>query len=288
MSIKTQLKRSIYGLLSRDHTGAHSTRADRRQILMSAANELASLGYHIASAQQLKRKHIMALTAHWQKKALDNGTIKNRVAAFRHLAVLVNKPEVIPSNAVLKIGSRRPQAIKNRAIMEPDLSSITQPTMRISLELQRHFGLRREESLKIKPMMADHGDHLSLLGSWCKGNRPREIPIRTEQQRYWLEEAKRCAGRYDQSLIPAEKSYIRHRYLYDKALQKLGIRSHGLRHAYAQQRYQELTGWAAPIAGGPLTKMLDAEQRQQDIQARMILTEELGHSRIAITRNYCG
>lgn len=286
MSIKTQLKRSIYAFLSRDHIGAYATRADRRQILMSAANDLTSLGYHIASVQQLKRKHITALTAHWQNKALNNGTIKNRVAALRHLAMLLNKSEIIPSNAVLKIGARRSSAVKNRAIIDPDLSSITQPEIRISLELQRHFGLRREESLKIKPLMADQGDHLSLLGSWCKGNRPREIPIRTEEQRYWLEEAKYCARRYDQSLIPEGQSYIRHRYQYDKALQKAGIRSHGLRHAYAQQRYQELTGWAAPIAGGPLTKELNAEQRRQDIQARMILTEELGHSRIAIIRAY--
>ena len=28
-------------------------------------------------------------------------------------------------------------------------------------------------------------------------------------------------------------------------------RAFGLRHAYAQERYQELTGWAAPAAGGP-------------------------------------
>ena len=288
MSIKTQLKRSLYNLLSQDNLGAYATRADRRQILMSTANDLISLGYGIASVQQLKYKHVVALTKHWQRKELDNGTIKNRVAALRHVAVLINKPEIIPSNAVLQIGPRRAQPIKNRAIVDPNFSSITHPAIRISLELQHHFGLRREESLKIKPLMADQGDHLSLLGSWCKGNRPREIPIRTEEQRYWLDEAKRYVGRYDQSLIPAEQSYIRHRYIYDKALQKIGIRSHGLRHAYAQRRYQELTGWAAPIAGGPQTQELNAEQRQHDIRARMILTNELGHGRVAIVRQYCG
>lgn len=176
---------------------------------------------------------MIALTQHWQSQALDNGTIKNRLAALRHVASLLNKPEMVPSNTVLKIGPRRAKPIRNRAIVNPDLSSITNPSIRISLELQRHFGLRREESLKIKPIMADRGDHLSLLGSWCKGNRPRDIPIRTEEQRYWLEEAKRYVGRYDRSLIPAEQSYIRHRYIYDKALQKVEIRSHGLRHAYA-------------------------------------------------------
>jgi site-specific recombinase XerC len=288
MNIKKQLARSFYMTLSCDNFGAYATRVDRRQILMSVAKELVELGYKIPSVQQLKRKHVVALTENWQKKNLGNGTIKNRVAALRHLAVLINKPEIIPSNADLKIGRRRSIAVKNRAIFNPDLTGITNKGVRISLELQRCFGLRREESLKIKPIAADHGGKLVLLGSWCKGNRPREIPIRTQEQRYWLNEAKQFVKRADQSLIPADKSYIRHRYFYDKQLQKIGIRSHSLRHGYAQQRYKELTGWDAPIAGGPQRNALDAAQRHQDTLARMILSEELGHSRVVIIRNYCG
>lgn len=288
MNIKKQLARSFYMTLSCDNFGAYATRADRRQILMRAADELVALGYKIGSVQQLKRKHIVALTENWQRKHLSNGTIKNRIAALRHLAVLINKPEIVPSNTDLKVGRRQNTAIKNRAVFNPDLTRITDQGVRISLELQRCFGLRREESLKIKPIAADHGGKLVLLGSWCKGNRPREIPIRTPEQRYWLNEAKQFVNRADQSLIPAGKSYIRHRYFYDKQCQKIGIRSHSLRHGYAQQRYQELTGWDAPIAGGPQRNALDAAQRQQDILARLTLTEELGHSRIGITRNYCG
>jgi site-specific recombinase XerC len=286
MNIKKQLARSFYITLSSDNVGAYATRADRRQMLMSTAGELVALGYKIASVQQLKRKHVVALTESWQTKNLNNGTIKNRVAALRRLAVMINKPEIIPSNADLHIGRRQSVGIQNRAVFNPDLTGITDPGVRISLELQRCFGLRREESLKIKPMIADRGEQLVLLGSWCKGNRPRKIPIRTPEQQYWLNEAKQFVQQPDRSLIPAGKSYIRHRYGYDKQCQKIGIRSHSLRHAYAQQRYRELTGWDAPIAGGPSTQELDVAQRQQDIQARMILTEELGHSRIAITKNY--
>ena len=87
-------------------------------------------------------------------------------------------------------------------------------------------------------------------------------------------------------MIPESKSYISHRYTYDKQLRNSGIRSHGLRHAYAQRRYKELTGWNAPIAGGPQPKELNYEQRRKDILARMILTEELGHSRTQILRAY--
>lgn len=153
--------------------------------------------------------------------------------------------------------------------------------------MQRHFGLRREESLKIKPHIADQGTKLVLLGSWCKGNRSREIPIRIEEQRRWLDEAKLLAWNSQRSLIPEEKSYIRHRYVYDKQLRNSGIRSHGLHHAYAQNRYKELTGWDAPLAGGTQPKTYNYEQRRKDIIARMILTEELGHGRLQITRQYC-
>ena len=113
----------------------------------------------------------------------------------------------------------------------------------------------------------------------------RFVPKNNE---YWIHEAKQWVKQVDQSLIPADQSYIRHRYCYDKQVQKIGIRSHSLRHAYAQQRYKELTGWDAPIAGGPKQNELDGAQRHQDTLARLILTEELGHSRIQITKNYLG
>jgi hypothetical protein len=63
---------------------------------------------------------------------------------------------------------------------------------------------------------------------------------------------------------------------------------HGLCHAYAQRRYKELTGWVAPINGGQKSRELTAAQKQIDYHTRMILTEELGHSREQITVNYLG
>jgi hypothetical protein len=36
---------------------------------------------------------------------------------------------------------------------------------------------------------------------------------------------------------------------------------HGLRHTYAQNRYEELTDWKAPAAGGPKAKTLTPEQQ---------------------------
>jgi hypothetical protein len=63
---------------------------------------------------------------------------------------------------------------------------------------------------------------------------------------------------------------------------------HGLRHAYSQQRYQELTGWPAPAAGGPTVKALTPEQKLADQKARLTISRELGHERIQVVGIYCG
>ncbi len=63
---------------------------------------------------------------------------------------------------------------------------------------------------------------------------------------------------------------------------------HSLRHAYAQTRYQQLTGWPAPACGGSTSKRLTPKQRQTDLKARLIISKEMGHTREQITATYLG
>jgi hypothetical protein len=63
---------------------------------------------------------------------------------------------------------------------------------------------------------------------------------------------------------------------------------HGLRHAYAQARFLELTGLACPVTGGPHREELTPAQREDDFEARLIISAELGHTREAITVAYLG
>jgi integrase len=137
-----------------------------------------------------------------------------------------------------------------------NLDRITDSYVRMSLKLQAAFGLRREESIKFRPSMADQGDHIAIQGSWAKGGRERTIPITTREQRAVLDEAHRLAG--SESLIPADKSYIQQRHVYDGQCKAAGLSNmHGLRHRYAQTRYEALTGWKAPKTGGPHAAQLD-------------------------------
>jgi site-specific recombinase XerC len=287
MSIKKDLQRSIRMVLRHNRDGSNATQHDRIQILMHFADDVVGHGFGLRDIRGLKQKHIVAVVDEWKKKKLSAATLKNRLSAIRLLCEKINKPTITPNNDELKIPKRVYSSIVNRAVNNPDFSKISNPYIAVSLQLQRVFGLRREESLKIKPHMADKGEKLELLSSWCKGGRERSVPIRTEEQRYWLEQAKIIAKEFDSSLIPPEKNYIQQRYIYDKQVSRAGLRNlHGLRHAYAQQRYKEMTGFESPINGGPKYADLTLEQKEINHRARMILTEELGHSRESVTNNY--
>ena len=58
--------------------------------------------------------------------------------------------------------------------------------------------------------------------------------------------------------------------------------------AYAQSRYEELTGWKATAAGGPVSKALSPGQKVMDRQARRTISQELGHIREQISSVYLG
>lgn len=130
------------------------------------------------------------------------------------------------------------------------LDPVTDAHVRMSLQLEAAFGQRRKESLLFQPRYADRGDYLALKGSWTKGGRERIVPITTSAQRAVLQAAHRLAG--SGSLIPVHKNYIQQRHVYDGQCKAAGLSNmHGLRHQYAQSRYEDLTGWKAPAAGGP-------------------------------------
>ena len=276
-------------LCQRNRDGSHATQADRLRTLTLASHQLREAGFKQMRAGSLKGKHVEALLGRWQAEGLSAGTLKNRLAQLRWWAEKVGKAGLLPAdNACLAIPDRRFVTNEDKARQLSDsLERISDPYVRMSLALQQAFGLRREEAIKFQPGYADRGDHILLKGSWTKGGRPRLVPITTPEQRAVLEQARRIAG--TGSLIPAHKTYIQQRHMYDGQCKAAGLsRMHGLRHHYAQSRYQTLTGWKAPAAGGPVARALTAAQRLQDSIARQTISRELGHERPEITAVYLG
>ena len=270
---------------------SRSTQASRSSHLHIVARELSEMGYRHLSPRNLKRKHVDALVKRWLEAKLAIVTIKSRVSTMRWLARTIGKPNVIPrTNAELGIPDRlRDSRVSKAFNLTPEmLERVPSPYVRVSLELEEKFGLRREEAMKIKPHEAYQGDWLVLQASWCKGSRERRIKIRTGQQRELLERAKSLAeSTPERSLIP-EKTYKKHLKVYERQTYHAGIRNpHGLRHAYAQARYKELTGWDAPVVGGWSSKELKTEvDKNRDRRARERITQEMGHRRAQITVTY--
>jgi len=284
------LNYALKQLCKKHRDGSFATQANRERILELVADQLQEMGFRHMQATSLKPKHVEALVARWQEETLSAGTIKNRMADLRWWAEKIGKPSVIArDNDAYGIPDRKfvTHQSKAKELVPEQLQRITDPYSVVSLKLQAAYGLRREESIKIQPAWADRGDTLALKDSWTKGGRAREIPITTEDQRRVLDEAKRIAGRA--SLIPTDKRYIEQLKRFENQCAKAGIhRVHGHRHAYAQRRYQDLTGRTCPAAGGLHKKELSPEQKAADQEARLTISRELGHEREAITTIYLG
>ncbi len=275
---------------ARNRDGSHAAQANRARILSQLANQLHELGYKKLRAVDLKGRHVNALVKAWQDQELAPGTMKNRMAALRWWAEKVGRRSVIArDNTFYGIAKRQfvTNESKAKTVNQADLEKVRDAHVRLSLELQREFGLRREEAMKFQPSYADRGDHLALKASWTKGGKAREIPIRTASQREVLDRAHKLAGRG--SLIPPNRSYVQHLKIYERHTVNAGLhKMHGLRHAYAQSRYEELIGRPAPAAGGATAKELSPGQRNQDREVRFIISRELGHEREQITTVYLG
>jgi hypothetical protein len=270
--------------------GSYTTQAKRERMLTLIGSQLHELGYRGMVARSLKPKHIEALLGRWREQELTTGTIKNRMAAIRWWANKVDKRNVVArSNEHYGIPDRRfvTNESKAKTVTREQLEKVRDEHVRMSLELQQAFGLRREEAMKIRPCIADQGGHLFLQGSWTKGGRKRIVPIRTEQQREVLNRAHRLAGRG--SLIPSNRNYVQQMRVYEGNTRRAGLHHmHGLRHAYAQFRYKEMTGWLCAAASGPLAEELTPEQRERDRAIRLTISRELGHEREAVVGAYLG
>ena len=285
-----QLNYDLKRLQDDARDGAFGTRSGRSFNLARMANTLHDLGYRRLRATGLKGKHVEALVREWKRTGLSVGTMKNRMSHLRWWAKRIGKPNVVRAdNASYGIGERKrvTNEDKSRDLPDDRLALVRDPHVRMALRLQEQFGLRREEAIKFSPSYADRGSKIVLKASWTKGGRPREIPVLKESQRRVLDEARALAG--GGAMIPGHRNYKQQLEVYERQTAEAGLeRMHRLRHRYAQTRYEAITGWKPPAAGGPPMGSLKGARRRIDRDARATISREMGHSRIAIVQIYCG
>lgn len=295
---KTKLRSAEYSInecIKGIKVYSFASKADMRHILNRCIKDLHEQGYKLGHINGLKPKHIHVLVELWKKQGKNVGTIKNYMSKLRKVGILLNKPQLVkPSNDAYHIAHRRYAPTHNKAIHQIDFSKCTDPLIQLSLEAQSLFGLRREESMKLVLSEAWQGDTLKIKPSWTKGGIGRTLDITSAEQRQWLLKAIQQVPK-GHSLIPKERTYKQHLSHYQTQTKQMGVsKCHGLRHAYAQRRYHELTksfdsngeGLVCPIDGGKPSKQLKDHERAWDRKAREIISRDLGHSRLAITRIY--
>lgn len=297
---KTKLRSAQYSIneyLKQLKGYSYASKADMRYMLNRCIKDLHEQGYQLAHIKGLKPKHVYVLVELWKKQGKNPATIKNYMSKLRKIAVLLGNPQLVkPSNDAYNINRRSYAPTYNKAIYQIDFSKCTDPMICLSLEAQSLFGLRREESMKLVISDAWHVNNLKIKPSWSKGGIGRTLEITNQEQQQWLLKAIQQVPS-GQSLIPKDRTYKQHLSRYQIQTKQMGIsKCHGLRHAYAQRRYQELTrqfdphkrGWLCPIAGGLPSRGLNHYQKAIDHKVRQIISRELGHSRVNITRIYLG
>lgn len=202
------------------------------------------------------------------------------------------------------ISERSGIASQNKAISSEkhtEISSAVSDRLSAIIDLQRSLGLRFEESAKIDARgalkEAKETGRVSIKAG-TKGGLERSVPASLAAVAA-LERAAEVQGG-DRSMIPTSDSYRHFQQAAYKELREAGGSGfHCERHAFAQERYQAITGAPSPVAEGwsrgerfeRLAEQLGVsalEAKAVDQEARQKIAEELGHGRVEITNAYLG
>ncbi len=294
-----------HGRMSHDRARVLSTATleKRSDVLYAAFRELRDLGYKLPSVRGLGGRHVRALCEAWQARGLSPAEFQNRLSVLRTFSTWIGKPGLVdPVARDFRGATQRQYAARvdrswsARGIdAQAVIARVAERSPRVAaaLELQRVFGLRVRESLCMRPHLADRG-HYVEINRGTKGGRDRVVKIETAEQRAAIDRAK-ALTRGTESLGQGGRTALTYRevrreyyYVLEReglTRKQLGVTSHGLRHQYANDQFEKLTGEASPIRGGDPARAVAPETLSL---ARMTIAEDLGHSRESVTSAYLG
>ena len=294
--LKGHLRRSADGR----KVVSDATIADRAEFYSRMIRELHEMGYRLTDVRHLKPKHVAALMRRWEAAGLSASTLQKRFSYLTLLCGWIGKKSMLrPGGTYLEDPDafRREYAAAydhswTAAGVDPleKIAEIEQddPAVARVLRLQHAFGLRLREASLLDPARDVVGADWLRVVAGAKGGRPRAVPIETDDQRAVLAEAARHAERTRRSMIPPEydlKQWLDHCHHVlgcHGVTRRNGLVGHGLRHQYANDRYEELTGEPSPVRGGVGLQEDLHRQAQREVSGR------LGHARTAITTAYYG
>jgi site-specific recombinase XerD len=279
--------------------GSHKTRYNHLREALNFCRTLRNAGFGVQKWENLTGKHVAAVVGLWRSKGLAVSTIKEYLSGVRVALRFYGNDRVASANAAFGIGNRTYVTNIDKSVPQPAFEQAIQSLrnsdqadhhrVAAQLLLQRYLGLRREESYKFSPTHAVLKDNRIFITDGTKGGRDRIIQEPGEKAWSAVAYARSVLlGRNTMSQMMSERQWSNFYYRTIRAVglskEQVGASSHGLRHAYAHERYRQLAGFEPPAKFGSKAEFrTNAERvageswRAFDSQARTILKGELGH-----------
>ncbi|MCG3168377.1 MAG: hypothetical protein DPW12_15370 [Rhodocyclaceae bacterium] len=283
---------------------AAHTQYDRAVIISMALAQLWQMGRRLPSLKSLGNRHIYLLMKRWAEEGITVRVLHTRLSYLRTFARWIGKDGMVQDIRDYLPGrdlTRRAAARKNLSWeangvdAEEVIAHARELDERLALilSIERAFGLRMKEAIEMRPAycLAESGKCLEIYEG-TKGGRLRRVDIDSDYKREVLEWARRLAAKSREGRVrwPGKtwkQARRRYYYLLEKlgvTQASLGVTSHGLRHGYAQAKYEDLTGLPPPIAGVDPKQVDPDAHRDASIQ----VSRDLGHGRTQVTASYYG
>lgn len=262
--------------------------------------------YAVNDLRKIDRDMVLNYPVYLKNDGLADKSIKNYLSKVNQAlgnARLDKKCHVDPKEGGIKNLSGIADRDKSSERKTFDLvKSQVSERFAVILELQRNFGLRPEESCKInaeKALQEAETGKISITRG-TKNGRPREIRVTSPQKQIdVLQRAAKIQGTHH-SMIPKNLEYHQFRNSNYNELRNVTMNQYGGRHAFAHDRYEQITGVKCAaelgLAHGKEHHNYIAKQltitpkkaRELDRKARREISQDLGHNRLDVTNSYLG
>jgi hypothetical protein len=301
-------RQALEDLFVGGHFATVKAHSDRWQAFVRWCRSEDGPGYN--DARQIDRQtledYVAYLRQQIQQGELCIATAQNRLSSVnRTIAALRGDQDVRIVSPCQALGQQR-STVRMRAPDGKDIQQVLRVVKALCEQqhdrvaaiviLTRVTGMRlREAILADLPRLHREAE---LLGRFniqdgCKGGRsgssaPRWILVNALARKA-IQMAINAAPQGSRNLLAQDQTYAQ--FLQQNVsparliLHELGVKGfHELRAAYASERYEELTGHAAPVNGGHCYHL----DHKLDLQARHQISHELGHTRIDVVSAYIG
>ena len=297
-----------------EKTVSHKTRHERAQFLRRFFRDLKlKAGFKtVPDPRNLGNRHLQAMVLVWQREALAPATIQTYLSFLRGLAQWMGKFGFVhaPAQYGLRPAEYRrhenAQHDKSWSAQGIDATAVIRQVaaydvrVAASLRLMQAFGLRRKESIQVRPfehvkpfantgLPEDQKEAEHYLWVKGKGGRVRWIAVVRPEQLDAIAQAQALAHAKEDHVADPERDLKSNLRRLDYVLVKFGITkarsgatAHGLRHQALNDAYERETGIASPVRGGGNVDL------DVDRAARLHVSRLAGHARVRAAGAYVG